>query len=191
MASLRPIALALVTLLALAACQTPTAYQPITAKNEYGYGDTKLDEDTWRVHVSGNSLTPRDLVENQLLYRAAEIALANGAEGFVLIDRETERDVTYYGGVAYNPYFAYPWGPFWAGSPYYRGGWGVGFGAGWGGFGFGAPYYAPPRTVTRYEAYAEIRLYSGEAPTELGPNFVASEVLTNLAGRINRQPAGS
>jgi len=183
MGLLRPIVLALVALLALSACQKPTAYQPITADSDYGYGDTKLDDNTWRVQVAGNSSTPRDLVENQLLYRAAEIALANGAEGFVLIDRETERDVSIYGG--YNPYYAYPWGPFWAGSPYYRGGWGFGWGFGW-----GAPY-VPPRAVTRYQAFAEIRLYNGEAPTELGPNFVASEVLANLASRINRQPPGS
>src|SRR6185295_4198742 len=99
MVSLRPLVAALL-LLTLAGCtlSKPTPYAPVTAKSDYGYSDTKIDDKTWRVSVNGNSQTPRELVENQLLYRAAEIAQANGATGFVVLDRDTERKDRVIGG---------------------------------------------------------------------------------------------
>jgi hypothetical protein len=203
MATWRPLA-ALLLLSALAACTPakPTAYAPVGGKSDYGYSDTKIDEQTWRVAVAGNSQTSRDLVENQLLYRAAEIAQANGATGFAVLDRETERESRVL--PSYDPFFAYPYGPFWAGHSfypgfgYYRGpGFGFGMGYGFGGWSAGvgrtwgyAPYWGGP-TITKYAAYAEIRLYQGEAPSGMGPTFDAEQVLTNLAGKINRQPAAT
>lgn len=207
MASLRPLA-AFLVLLAVAGCtlSKPTPYAPVSAKNDYGYSDTKIDDRTWRVSVNGNSQTPRDLVENQLLYRAAEIAAANGAAGFVVLDRDTEQKSRVVGGTYYDPFFAYPYGPFWAGYPFYPGygfGYGPGFGFGFGaGYGFGGwsagvgrtygygPYWGG-RTITKYAAYAEIQLFSGEAPTGLGPTFDAEQVLTNLKDKVNRQPAAA
>jgi hypothetical protein len=200
MAPGRPLAVLLI-LLALAACTPakPTAYAPVTGKSDYGYSDTKIDEQTWRVSVAGNSQTSRELVENQLLYRAAEIAAANGADGFVVLDRETERESRVL--PSYDPFFAYPYGPFWAGHPfypgfgYYRGPiYGFGLGHGFGGWSAGvgrtwgyAPYWGGP-TITKYAAYAEVRLFQGEAPPVSGPAYDAAEVLANLADKINRQP---
>lgn len=177
-----PTAILLLPLLVLlAACSTfkPTPYQPVSADNRYGFQDTRLDDETWRVSVSGNSRTSRDLVENQLLYRASEIALAQGADGFVVLDREIERDINYQSsGVAmFNPFFAYPYGGFWWGSPYY---------AGFGPQPFFGSYSGTVREISRYTAYAEVRLYSGTAPVGQGPAFDARQVQTNLASKINR-----
>lgn len=201
MAFLRP-AIAVLLLLALAGCalSKPTPYAPVTAKSDYGYSDTKIDDRTWRVSVNGNVQTPRELVENQLLYRSAEIALANGATGFVVLDRETERKDRVIGGGYWDPFFAYPYGPFWAGYPGYAGyypyfgpgfgfGWGMGFG-GWSAgvgrtYGYGSPYWGG-RTVTKYAAFAEIQIFSGEPPTGLGPTFNAEQVQQNLAGKVNK-----
>lgn len=203
MATQRPLALFLL-LLALAGCalSKPTPYAPVTAKNDYGYSDTKIDDRSWRVSVNGNVQTPRELVENQLLYRSAEIALANGATGFVVLDRDTEEKSRVVGGGYWDPFFAYPYGPFWAGYAFYPGyrpyygawgpAWGMGF-ASFGGWSAGVgrtwgygPYYGG-RTITKYAAYAEIQLFSGEPPEGLGPSFNAEQVLTNLKDKVNRQ----
>lgn len=195
---------AILVLLVLAGCSLskPTPYQPVTAKNDYGYSDTKIDDRTWRVSVNGNVQTPRELVENQLLYRAAEIALANGATGYVVLDRDTEQKSRVIGNGSWDPYFAYPYGPFWAGYPLYRDYpfYGAGFGFGMGGFGGWSagvgrtyaynPYYWPGgNVITKYAAYAEIQLFSGTPPEGLGPTFNAEQVLTNLKDKVNRQPA--
>jgi len=206
MTFLRPLVAILASLL-LAGCSLskPTPYAPVSAQSDYGYSDTKIDDRTWRVSVNGNVQTPRDLVENQLLYRAAEIAQANGATGYVVLDRETEQKSRVVGGGGYwDPFFAYPYGPFWAGyafypgyRPYY-GPWGPAWGFGFGGFGgwsagvgrtwgYG-PYYGG-RTITKYAAYAEIQLFSGEPPEGLGPTFNAEQVLTNLKDKVNRPSA--
>jgi len=211
MALARPLA-AILVLLALAGCalSKPTPYAPVTANSDYGYRDTKIDDRTWRVSVNGNVETPRELVENQLLYRAAEIAKANGATGYVVLDRDTEQKSRVLGAGGYwDPFFAYPYGPFWAGyafgpgyRPYYGPwgpAWGLGFGMGWGG-GFGGwsagvgrtwgygPYYGS-RVITKYAAYAEIQLFDGDPPEGLGPSFNAEQVLANLADKVNKQPA--
>lgn len=192
--------------LALAACKAakPTAYGPVTGKSEYGYSETRLADDTWRVQVAGNSKTSRDLVENQLLYRAAEIAVAQGAEGFVVLERDTERDSQTYSQApfAHDPFYRYPYGPYWGGHAFYGyrpafwpGFYGPGFGGhGFGGWsaGVGRTWGAGPvstRTVDRYTAYAEIRLFSGEPPETLGPAFKAEELLENLALKVNKRAA--
>ncbi len=189
--------------LALTACQLakPTAYGPMTAGSDYGYSQTRLDSQTWRVQVAGNSETSRDLVENQLLYRAAEIAAEAGADGFVLLDRDIERDSESYTTYPLyaDPFYAYPYGPFWGGHAFYgaRPGYWPGFyGAGFGFNGYTAGVgrtfgrgYAETRTLDRYTAYAEIRLYSGEPPAGSGPAFAASELLANLADTVNRGEA--
>lgn len=204
--STRLLVLLLPALLALAACagMKPTAYGPQTTKSEYGYRDEKLDESTWRVTVAGNSRTDRALVENQLLYRAAEIALANGADGFVVLERDVERDVKYQ--TRYDPYYAYPYGGFWGYRPYYDpftarlyppgfGPWG-GFGGGFGGWSAGAGMaWGPParvetREINRYTAYAEVRLYSGAQPSGQGVAYDARAVMAELGGRVNKTAPG-
>lgn len=74
-------------LLAGAACQTapsaPTAYQPAT--DGYGYTETKTDDGIFEVSFQGNEATPYPVVENYLLYRAAELAEAEGKERFAVL----------------------------------------------------------------------------------------------------------
>jgi hypothetical protein len=203
-ARIRHLALLLPLLLALGACSAmkPTAYAPATAKSAYGYKEQKLDENTWRVTVAGNSRTERELVENQLLYRAAEIALANGADGFVLLERDVERDVKYQ--TRYDPYYAYPYGGFWGyrpvydpfGARLYPPGFGFGQRYGYGGYSAGiGMVFAPParaetRSITKYTAYAEVRLYRGAAPAGEGTAYDARQVLAELGGRVNKPAPG-
>lgn len=198
------LALLLPALLALAACAgaKPTAYGPKTAESDYGYREERIDESTWRVVVAGNSRTERGLVENQLLYRAAELALANGADGFVVLERDVERDVRYQ--TRYDRYYAYPYGGFWGYRPYYDpfsarlyppgfgpwGGWGFGGYSAGIGMVWGPPARAETRPITRYTAFAEVRLYSGTAPVGQGAAYDARQVIEELGGRVNKPAPG-
>ena len=76
---IRPVARAFPLLLAaglLAGCMTPTPYAPRTEGQRTGYTDRALTQTRYRVTFTGNSITPRDTVENYLLLRAAEVTLA-------------------------------------------------------------------------------------------------------------------
>lgn len=96
--SLRFLAVLLfIATLGLGACGTATPYQP--ALDGYGYAEQALEEDRYRVSFTGNSLTPRQVVENYLLYRAAEVTLARGFDYFIVVDKDTERNTTYYSTV--------------------------------------------------------------------------------------------
>lgn len=154
--------------LLVGACTKPTPYVPAGTDGPYGYSDTAIDDDTVRIEVAGNTKTSRDLVENQLLYRAAQIAQKRGDESFVLITRDTERKARIWAdGPGGYPFF-FGYGGL---GPYYGGG-----------FGYGPSYY---REAFRYTAYAEARFFTGEPPTDQGPSYNAEQVLKNLRGKVN------
>jgi hypothetical protein len=72
------LAAASIATLGLAACEmAPTPYQPATASAP-GYSEMRIENDRYRVSFSGNSSTPRDVVETYMLYRAAELTLQSG-----------------------------------------------------------------------------------------------------------------
>jgi hypothetical protein len=157
----------------LAACATQTPYGPRDVSG-YGFSETRIEADRYRVSFLGNSLTDRETVETYLLYRAAELTLQNGYDWFEIVDRDTESDrrirrsPSAIGSPFYYSYFHpyYGWipayDPFWADRDYYR-------------------------ESTRYQASAEVRMGSGEKP-EAGNAYSAREVQMNLAGAI--APAG-
>ena len=127
-----------------------------------GYTDRQLAPNRWRVTFTGNSVTPREQVEDDLLLRAAQVTLAAGYSHFLFDSRDTQAktDVT-----------AFPEpGPIW--------------GRGWRfhpAFGYGP--LGPDVdivTTTSYQAYAEIVvLTDDQAPHE--PRAVdAQAVVRNL-----------
>ncbi len=170
----------------LAACATATPYQPNVRGNSVsgGFTDQKITENRFKIGFSGNSLTNRDTVERYLLFRAAELTLAQGYDGFVLADRETNRDTRTY----YDP----PAGRFGGGYGFWRPSWRY-FGPryGWRAW---DPFYSnrfwaddmDMRTVTRYEANAEIVMYRGASPAPVEQSFTAREVVDNLGPGIVR-----
>lgn len=167
--------------LALAACATATPYQPLTSKgmSTGGYSEVRVNSDRFRITFSGNSLTSRDTVERYLLYRAAEVSLAEGYDWFTLADRHTDRDshTVYqpdpFGYDMWRPTWAYlgrgrwvmldPWGPnrFWD-----RG--------------------MNIEEITRFQASAEIFMGKGKKPAGDAAAFDAHEVEKNLAATIKR-----
>src|ERR1700760_2290111 len=86
------IASALVLGTGLAACVSPTPYQPNVrgSATSGGYSETRLEPNRWRVNFAGNSMTSRETVEGYLLFRAAELTLQNGDDWFEIVDRNTD-----------------------------------------------------------------------------------------------------
>jgi hypothetical protein len=164
--------------LALAACATATPYQPLRGSSG-GFVEQRIDANRYRVTFVGNDYTSRQRVENYLLYRAAELTVANGFDGFTLIDHDTDRNVehrvydtglrsSYYSG--WRPNWRYYGGPYgwrswdpWNGGPY----WGDNFDV---------------QTVERYEAMAEIQMFRGRAVG--ATSFDARQIIANLQPTI-------
>lgn len=172
------------SLAVLAACATATPYQPAGfGGSQYGYSEMPIEADRFRVTFAGNSVTDRQVVENYLLYRAAELTLQNGYDYFLVADRDTEARRRYQSmGGSFSSFYGYrsPWGFY----PSYRFydpffGWYDPWGPGWG-------RDFDLREVTRYTATAEIKM--GRGPTPPTPEaFDARQVLNNLAG-VARPP---
>jgi len=104
-----------------------------------GYTDRQLDTSRWRITFTGNSVTPRDQVEDDLLLRAAEVTLAAGRGHFLFDNRDTEARTRVTAIPDYGPR---PWGRGWAFRPRW----------GYGAFGPDVDIV----TTTSFQAYAEI-----------------------------------
>lgn len=154
-------------LLALGACGLPTLYGP--AADGYGYSSTQLESDRFRVSFRGNSLTERETVENYLLYRAAELTLAQGGDYFVLVERSTEPQTHYNTGPSTFGGFGYGgWGPHYHRSAFL-------------GSGTATP-------ITNYRADADIVIRSGPKPPNEPRAYDAREVMARLGPSIVRPP---
>jgi len=174
----------LVLLLGLGACAGagPTPYGPAERPGGTGYSEERLAPDRYRITVAGNALTPRDRVEDYLLYRAAELTQQEGFEHFRLQERQTDSDTLRYedgwGGPAWGPGWA--WAPHWGGYYGYGGrsryGMGVGFSTGGG------------RSETRYRTTAVVLLRPGPATAAESPAYDARDVIERLQPVV-RPPA--
>ncbi|MHA1599635.1 MAG: CC0125/CC1285 family lipoprotein [Alphaproteobacteria bacterium] len=170
--NLRTIAIAALSLSLVACVAQPTPYQ---ARAEgTGYTEQQLDSQTWRVEFAGNTVTPRETVENYLLYRAAEIMLFGGYDKFVVLEKEIEKNVTYQGSGVYRPHI------------------GVGFSRhrhfGYGYYGS----YAPDRYYPRvnYTGYMTIRTLKGAPVPSDAVVYDAQELVQQLGPTIRLpQPA--
>ena len=161
----RILSLAIVTL-AISACSSPTPYQ--AGDDELaGYRDQKLQEQRYRISFNGNGLTSRETVEIYLLYRAAELTLAQKMDYFVVQKQDTDSKSEYTGS-------------------------GPSIGAGFGGRRSGSYLGLGASTISesnRYEAIAYITLKSGKAPEDDPNAYDAAEVRKNLEPKIQRPSA--
>lgn len=181
------LAVAAVVAAGLAACATPTPYQPNLPgqKSSGGYSELRVEENRFRVNFQGNTLTSREAVEGYLLFRAAEVTVQTGYDWFSIVDRATDRQSRTY--VEPDPLYR-PWyGP---GFSYWRPSWryaGRGFAwRSWDPF-WGDPFWGDRvdvRTVDRFEASAEIVMGKGAKPADDPRAFEARSVIENLKPRI-------
>lgn len=160
----------------LSACATPTPYQAATtagASVTLGFKEQKLENNRYRIVFGGNSLTSRETVETYLLYRAAELTLENGYDGFEVVNRDTDEQKRTTITRTRDPYGS----PF--GWRYYRGGWGD-----WGGY---SHEFMDERT--RYEASAEIVMFKGQKDDTNANAYDARQLIENLGPSIQRPEA--
>lgn len=165
----------------LVGCATPTPYQPLGAggsRSSGGYSSVRIESNRYMVGFAGNSLTSRERVETYLLYRAAELTVEQGYDGFSIVERATDRNVetrVYRDPFSHGPYRW--WRPSWR----YRGSFGWRRWDPW----FGDPFWADDidvQTVQRFEANAEIVMFRGRRSDD--KSFEAREVLANLGPSI-------
>jgi hypothetical protein len=154
----------------LAGCASPTPYAPLS--DRFGYKDSSIESNRYRVSFSGNSSTDRETVETYLLYRAAELTLEKGAAYFLVVERDVEKT---------DRYLNYSYEPFgYAGYGYY------GY---HGGYYFRHRVYAGPDEsvpISRYEAIAEIVVGGPGLSDNKADLYMAKEVIENLGPKIVR-----
>ena len=174
---LRGLAAPIAAALVVAACATATPYQPIgTQGSRGGFAEQRIEANRYRVVFVGNDYTSRARVENYLLFRAAELTLANGYDGFTIVRRDTDKDVDIrsYGSPGFYP----GWNPYWR----YRGRYGWRYWDPW----YGDPFWGDTidvRTVESYEATAEIVMFRGARAGD-PHSFDARQVIANLRPTI-------
>lgn len=152
--------------LAVAACASPTPYQP--ADGDFGYREQQIEDNRYRVSFAGNSATDRKTVENYLLYRAAELTVQSGHDYFTIVNQDVEAD----GRVTASP----------------RVGVGVG-GGGDVGVGVGLSTILGDGTQARYTAYADVLVFEGEKPEGDETAYDARDVLRRLESEVVRPSA--
>lgn len=146
----------------LAGCVTATPYQSL--QGGFGYADQKLESNRHRVSFAGNASTPRETVENYVLYRAAELTLDQGYDYFVLSSTSTEREPDRSSGITFGI---------------------GGYGFGRGGVGIGVGTTTEPRN-REYQGQADAVLMRGKKPADNPAAYDAREVKANLEPAIVR-----
>src|SRR5690349_6988649 len=79
----------------LAACSTPTPYQPATSERGDGYTTQQIESNRFRISFRGNSVTSRQTVDTYMLYRAAEVTLQAGGDYFVIVNKDVDKNTGY------------------------------------------------------------------------------------------------
>jgi hypothetical protein len=127
------------------------------------YSQTKVSPTRYKISVKGHVFTSRDAIEKYLLFRAAELALADKFRWFTLNETRTKGDTAPIPksdptGLRYSFRMQY-WRPVWrykvAGSPNF---------SSWSPFG-SAPFFADgkdPKTITDFEVTADITMHQGQ-----------------------------
>jgi len=153
-----------VAALAAAGCATAvgTAYAPADSKG-YGYTETRIEADRYRVIFSGDGATPAEAVEDYALLRAAELAVESGYDWLRVVGRSVDEQQ--------------------------RGGVGLGAGVGGGGRNVGVGVGGNLGTVGArrfYTARLEVLFGKGEKPAEDqgGPVYDAQSVIDTIRGRM-------
>jgi len=159
----------------LAACATPAPYAPRAPGQATGYTDRELAPNRYRVTFTGNSVTPREQVEDDLLLRAAEVTLAAGYSHFVFDTRNTQAQTRYTALPEPRSHFGWGFGPgYWSFRPRW-----------------GYDPFGPPVDIiasTRYEAYAEIVLLNQDQASREPRAISATEVISRIGPEAAPKP---
>ena len=83
--------LLLIPMLVLSACSSAPTYRPAESAGDYGYQETKLEDNRYRISFHGSSITARNKVQDYALLRAAELTLLKGYDWFLTVDNDTSK----------------------------------------------------------------------------------------------------
>lgn len=86
--------LSLGCLLLLVGCAAPqpTLYQESSAKNDFGYTETKLTDTQYRIEFSGNRFTEESQINDYAMLRAAELTIQKGYDWFTILASKTDQE---------------------------------------------------------------------------------------------------
>ncbi len=75
--------------LTLAGCETPQpmAYQPVAGPQAVGFSEQRIEPGRYRILFHGAPGAPGPMVEDYALRRAADLALADGYDWFIVYER--------------------------------------------------------------------------------------------------------
>ena len=155
-------------LLLLGACAIETPYQP--SEGRYGYSEQQIEENRFRVTFTGNPSTPRDTVQNYLLYRAAELTVQQGFDHFTVVDRDVERSTRYYTQGYADDFYYDRFGSRRGIRRFYR----------------PSFYSANAYPVNEYSSFAVIVLAEGDKPDDDANAYDALDVLQRLQPLIRK-----
>ncbi len=160
-------------LLALGACATVTPYQP-SVKGRPGFTDTRLEAAKFRVTFEGNTSTDLATIENYVLYRAAEVTIANGDDYFVILDQNRDAERTFRTtGTSFGGGF----GRFRRRGFFYGGRFGRGFGGG----------FSSSSTTRERRAFTVgvvIETHKGDKPASNALAYDARQIIANIGSTL-------
>lgn len=84
------ILLSVFVILGLCACASHSPYNKADSERDYGYSESRITENRYRVTFKGNTRTSSNEVKDMALLRAAEITMLNNYDWFRIVDQETE-----------------------------------------------------------------------------------------------------
>jgi hypothetical protein len=174
----RAAAAAVSAALVLGACAQTPLYKPQTSNSSSGYAEQQLDRNNYRVTFSGKRSSSREMVEDGLMLRAAEVTRQAGYSHFTVDERDTQQE--HRGGYAYGP--GWGWG----------GGWGWGRGR-YGRYGLYDPwydmgFYYDAYRNERYVASANISMLTPDEARGVPNAISADEVIANLRDKVAPPP---
>jgi hypothetical protein len=182
------ILIAALGVLTLSGCASGPRYTPYQAAQpgKFGFSEQRIEATRYRIIFEGNSRTSRQRVEDSLLLRAANVTIENGYDWFQIVNRATDPKTyqvripsafsSFDSGFGYHSGFAsYRVWSSRHGWVYYRDP-----------FAFSDPFWGRDevRTITRFQANAEIILGKGPKPTDRPDAFDARDVSINLTPRL-------
>ncbi|MET0546556.1 MAG: hypothetical protein ABWZ40_09615 [Caulobacterales bacterium] len=89
---MRSILLGIAAATTLAACSTPTRYEPMTKKTGSGYSETRIEDNRFRITFRGGQGESAARVKDLALLRAADLATTNGYDWFEVVNRFGEEN---------------------------------------------------------------------------------------------------
>ncbi|MEN8132097.1 MAG: hypothetical protein ABFS45_18355 [Pseudomonadota bacterium] len=160
----------LLIILLTVGCAGPTPYHPTLEGT--GYLDQRIANNRYQVSYTANSLTRNEKVKQYLLYRAAEIALEQGEEKFVVLD-QIDQDVSlpdYASDAESYRHHHFEHHHLWFGDQ-----------------GVEEEISATTlKPLARYTATITVLLYTGEQPPHEGKAYHARELIEVLGNTILR-----